>query len=304
VLPNSGPGRNKAPFLKGECCRAHFPAASHGRLGTEPRWDGIGHSNTPRSDLAACLRHVPAPHAGWGLLNVGAEVGVDGRRQAHDNLWHRAQVAFHRSTEPSVPLLLPPPLPALRRRHPDRQSSPIPLLFAPSRFCWTSRNGRRRASGSGGCDGASLTHPWVQSRSRRQQVLPSPQPSSLGNVFQEMAVWRTSRIQVRTWLLPVGSRTGWGNRRGSAGDNCGSTKGHLRSSRIGLAMAYRLVLPERNNNAELGKLHPVRRSSFRAKVHVRPILTGPSISATGSLEPNDRHVPFRDKHSWPLVKPL
>lgn len=75
-----------------------------------------------------------------------------------------------------------------------------------------------------------------QSRNRRQQVMPLPEPNSLGRYSQGMPVISTNNIPVRAWRLPIGLRPGYRCRRGLGGGNKGSSSAHNASSRIGFAI--------------------------------------------------------------------
>ncbi len=50
--------------------------------------------------------------------------------------------------------------------------------------------------------------PQRQSRSRRQQVMPDPQPISWGSISQGMPLFRTNRMPVKAWRSLMGFRTG------------------------------------------------------------------------------------------------
>jgi len=84
----------------------------------------------------------------------------------------------------------------------------------------------------------SLSHTpaWCQSRSRRQQVIPEPQPISRGRSSQGMPVLRTKRIPVRHFRFSTGLRPGFLLRRGLGGGRSGSMMAQSSSSRMGRAM--------------------------------------------------------------------
>ncbi len=75
-----------------------------------------------------------------------------------------------------------------------------------------------------------------QSRSRRQQVIPEPQPISWGRSSQGMPVFKTNRIPVRAWRWLIGLRPGCRNRLGLGAGNNGSIRFHNLSFRSGLAI--------------------------------------------------------------------
>jgi len=83
----------------------------------------------------------------------------------------------------------------------------------------------------------SQTPALCQSRSRRQQVIPLPQPISCGRYSQGMPVLRTKRIPVRASRLPTGFRPGNRNLRGLGWGKIGSIRDHRESSRTTLAMS-------------------------------------------------------------------
>ena len=74
------------------------------------------------------------------------------------------------------------------------------------------------------------TPAFGQSRNRRQQVMPLPQPFSWGRYSQPMPVRRTYRMPVNTARLSRGLRPGWRRRLFFTGIN-GSIKFHSRSSK-------------------------------------------------------------------------
>lgn len=74
-----------------------------------------------------------------------------------------------------------------------------------------------------------------QSRRRRQQVMPLPQPISLGKSSQPIPVFSTNRIPVSAARLLSGLRPGKRIRRGFTGSS-GSIKCHSSSLTSGLAM--------------------------------------------------------------------
>jgi hypothetical protein len=65
-----------------------------------------------------------------------------------------------------------------------------------------------------------------QARRYRQQVMPEPQPSSWGSMFQGIPLFKTKRMPVSTWRGTNGLRPGQRARRGLGGGNRGSTKFH------------------------------------------------------------------------------
>jgi len=83
---------------------------------------------------------------------------------------------------------------------------------------------------------SSHTPASCQSRSRRQQVMPEPQPISWGKSSHGIPVFNTKRIPVRTWRSSSGLRPGYRNRRGAGGGRNGAMNSHNSSSKIGLAM--------------------------------------------------------------------
>ena len=75
----------------------------------------------------------------------------------------------------------------------------------------------------------SHTPASFQSRSRRQQLIPQPQPISCGKSSQGMPVFKTKRMPVSARRLLMGMRPGYRNRRfGNPGIN-GSTTAHCSS---------------------------------------------------------------------------
>ena len=55
-----------------------------------------------------------------------------------------------------------------------------------------------------------------QSRSRREQVIPEPKPSSCGRNSHGIPVYRTNKIPDRTFRLSSRLRPGWSARRGTS----------------------------------------------------------------------------------------
>ncbi len=87
----------------------------------------------------------------------------------------------------------------------------------------------------------SHTPAFCQSRRRRQQVMPEPQPISWGRSSHAMPVLSTKRMPVRTARSSRGLRPGYWNRLVRFGSN-GSMICHNSSSRICLAMSRFLAL--------------------------------------------------------------
>jgi hypothetical protein len=79
-----------------------------------------------------------------------------------------------------------------------------------------------------------------QSRRRRQQVMPEPQPISKGRSCHAMPVLSTKRIPVRASLSGMGFRPGYRNLRFFFGTS-GSMISHNSSSSIGFAMSSLLA---------------------------------------------------------------
>jgi hypothetical protein len=77
-----------------------------------------------------------------------------------------------------------------------------------------------------------------QSRNRRQQVIPHPQPNSCGNIVQGMPLRKTNKIPVSTSRLPTGGRPPLDD--AAVGGNNGSTRFHNASDTSGFAMTVLL----------------------------------------------------------------
>jgi len=75
-----------------------------------------------------------------------------------------------------------------------------------------------------------------QSRSRRQQVIPLPQPISCGRSSHPMPVFSTNKIPVNARRLSIGFRPGYRNRRGLASGKIGSSMSQSSSSTSGFAI--------------------------------------------------------------------
>lgn len=73
-----------------------------------------------------------------------------------------------------------------------------------------------------------------QSRSRRQQLIPLPQPISCGNISQGMPLFSTNKMPVSAARLGIGGRPPFG--RGLGAGNRGSISAHSASVTSGLAM--------------------------------------------------------------------
>ena len=80
------------------------------------------------------------------------------------------------------------------------------------------------------------TPAFCQSRRRRQQVMPEPQPISCGRYSQPIPVFRTKSMPVNAARSETGLRPGYWNRRFRCG-MCGSMIFHNSSSSIGLAIS-------------------------------------------------------------------
>ena len=85
----------------------------------------------------------------------------------------------------------------------------------------------------------SQTPAFCQSRSLRQQVIPEPQPISLGKCCQGIPVLRTKMIPVRTFRSSMGGLPPFG--RGGRFGMIGSMSFHNSSSINGLAMIWSSV---------------------------------------------------------------
>lgn len=83
----------------------------------------------------------------------------------------------------------------------------------------------------------SQTPASCQSRRRRQQVMPHPQPISWGRYSHGMPVFKTNKIPISAWRLLRGLRPGYFLRRGLGGGRTGSINCHNLSSKIALAMS-------------------------------------------------------------------
>ncbi len=80
----------------------------------------------------------------------------------------------------------------------------------------------------------SHTPALCQSRSRRQQLTPEPQPISAGSSFHRMPLLNTNRMPVSAPRFDAGMRPGYRNRRRLAAGRSGSISAHSSSSMIGL----------------------------------------------------------------------
>jgi hypothetical protein len=82
----------------------------------------------------------------------------------------------------------------------------------------------------------SHTPAFCHSCSRRQQVIPQPQPISCGRSSQPIPVFNTNSIPVRAWRFDTGLRPGYRNLRFFSGIN-GFMISHSSSLTIGFAMS-------------------------------------------------------------------
>ena len=98
------------------------------------------------------------------------------------------------------------------------------------------RSARRSCASSKACK-RSQTPASCQARSRRQQLMPEPQPSSLGSISQGMPLWSTNKIPARTARSSSGKRPGYLARRGLGGGKSGAISAHNSSSRIDLSIS-------------------------------------------------------------------
>lgn len=116
---------------------------------------------------------------------------------------------------------------------------------------------------------ASHTPASVQSRNRRQQVMPQPQPISRGRSSHWMPVRNTKRMPVSALRLSIGLRPGYRKRRSLIGGKSGSMICQSPSSRIGRAMKSH---PCTNNTASFQLLvFPQDRQAWLTNFHlVRP----------------------------------
>jgi hypothetical protein len=80
-----------------------------------------------------------------------------------------------------------------------------------------------------------------QSRSRRQHVMPDPQPLSCGSISQGTPLVSTNRMPVSAARCGIGGRPPFGV--GRSGGNSGSIRVHNSSGTRGLAMPTRTAPP-------------------------------------------------------------
>lgn len=80
----------------------------------------------------------------------------------------------------------------------------------------------------------SHTPAYCQSRSRRQQLTPEPQPISAGSSVQRIPLLSTNKMPVSAARSDTSMRPGYRNRRGLAGGRSSSISAHNSSSMIGL----------------------------------------------------------------------
>lgn len=85
----------------------------------------------------------------------------------------------------------------------------------------------------------SQTPAACQSRSRRQQVMPEPQPISRGSISHGMPLFRTNRMPVRAARSSTGGRPPFG--RGGRDGKSGATTAQSSSLTRGFAMPIRLA---------------------------------------------------------------
>jgi hypothetical protein len=149
---------------------------------------------------------------------------------------------------------------------------------------------RKRAS-STSCS-SSQTPAACQSRRRRQQLIPLPQPISLGSRSQRRPVCRMNRIPVSTARFSSGLRLGCRERRGFGGGSNGSMSAQRSSSRIGLAMSFR----RRNND----KVNRNDRELTAPKHHFVKAFksTFSYFEATRALQRQSKRVLGQSKHDW------
>jgi hypothetical protein len=83
----------------------------------------------------------------------------------------------------------------------------------------------------------SQTPACCHSRSRRQQLMPEPQPISCGSISQGIPDCGTNGMPVSTARSPNGLRPGHRDRRGFGGGGNSWISAHNSSSSIGLAMS-------------------------------------------------------------------
>ena len=107
----------------------------------------------------------------------------------------------------------------------------------------------------------SHTPACCQSRSRRQQVIPLPQPSSWGSISHGMPLLRTKTMPVRAARLHRRGRPPLG--LGGSGGRSGSTMAHSSSGINGLLIP---PVSRMRSKVLLGVLSPTDRSIQRAKV--------------------------------------
>lgn len=100
---------------------------------------------------------------------------------------------------------------------------------------------RRRSSASKTAWSRFQTPARCQRTSRRQQVLPEPQPISCGSMLHGIPLRRTKRIPVSTSRSGSGVRPAYRRCRDRRFGKSGSISAHNSSSRVNLAMRDRLL---------------------------------------------------------------
>ena len=103
-----------------------------------------------------------------------------------------------------------------------------------------SRRPRRRNSVSSAACSRFHTPARCQRTSRRQQVIPEPQPISRGSMRQGMPLRSTKRIPVSTARSGIGARPAYCRFRARRFGKSGSTRSHKASSSIGCGIPDRL----------------------------------------------------------------
>lgn len=147
------------------------------------------------------------------------------------------------------------------------------------------RSASRSFASSTSCS-RSQTPAACQSRRRRQQLMPLPQPISRGSRSQRRPVCRMNRMPVSTARSSSGLRPGYRERRGLGGGNngsrlcknanrCGSTSSYLRSRPLAAVLARCMVggpsgWSECEDSSTSSRSVPVRRR--RTRLDVRPLL--------------------------------
>lgn len=230
----------------------HHPAVSAEALGAVDAASGDpGQDVAPPAGVAAAavIIGLVGVELAWPAARASA-LAAEGRHRIEGGLEHQAVVAVGRADEPGERLaaavgddvVLRARLAAVGRVRPGLGA---PLFAGTDALSRQARLQSMRSASASFCNSsrcrAAQTPAACQSRRRRQQLMPQPQPISWGNISQGMPERSTKRMPVSAARLGTAGRPPLGRGRGCG--RSGAASAHSASGTRGLAMRHQRTRP-------------------------------------------------------------